>query len=61
MSENKKFNTDKIINIMGAVANNRYLTAIRNGMSVVIPITIIGSIFTIILNFPVDSWQDFIA
>lgn len=61
MSESKKFNTDKIINVMGAVANNRYLTAIRNGMSVVIPITIIGSIFTIILNFPVDSWQDFIA
>lgn len=61
MSENKRFNTDKIINVMGAVANNRYLTAIRNGMSVVIPITIIGSIFTIILNFPVESWQEFIA
>lgn len=30
-------------------------------MSVVIPITIIGSIFTIILNFPVESWQEFIA
>lgn len=26
MSENKRFNTDKIINVMGAVANNRYLT-----------------------------------
>lgn len=56
-----KFNKDKIVAVMGSIANNRYLTAIRNGMSVIIPVTIIGSIFTILLNFPVDSWKAFIA
>lgn len=59
--QKKHFDTTKIVSVMGAIANNRYLTAIRNGMSVIIPITIIGSIFTIILNFPVDSWKAFIA
>ena len=46
---------------MGNIANNRYLTAVRNGMSVIIPVTIIGSIFIIMLNLPIDAWKDFIA
>lgn len=63
MNDSKKrhFDSTKIVSVMGAIANNRYLTAIRNGMSVIIPVTIIGSIFTILLNFPVDSWKNFIA
>ncbi|PLS39456.1 PTS sugar transporter subunit IIC [Carnobacterium maltaromaticum] len=46
---------------MGAIANNRYLTAIRNGMSVIIPVTIIGSMFIIALNLPIDAWKEMIA
>ena len=57
--ERTKFNT--FISILGKIANNRYLMAIRNGMSVIIPLVIIGSCFTILLNFPVDSWKTFIA
>lgn len=45
---------------MGAVANNRYLTAIRDGMAVIIPVSIIGSFFTILLNLPIDAWKAFI-
>lgn len=37
--------SDKIVAQMGKIAGNRYITAIRNGMSVVIPVTIIGSFF----------------
>ncbi|BCA86817.1 permease IIC component [Enterococcus saigonensis] len=61
MSEVKKFNFNKIVQIMGRIANNRYLTAVRNGMSVIIPVTIIGSVFIIMLNLPIDAWKDFIA
>lgn len=53
-------NFDKISEKMGAIANNRYLTAIRDGMSVIIPVSIIGSFFTILLNLPIDSWKSFI-
>ena len=51
----------KFVEVLGNLANNRYLTAIRNGMSIIIPIVIIGSIFTIVLNFPSDSWKEMIA
>lgn len=62
MSERKsRFNSDEIVAVMGKIANDRYLTAIRNGMSVIIPVTIIGSIFTILLSFPIDAWKNFIA
>ena len=56
-----KINFNKIVQTMGNIANNRYLTAVRNGMSVIIPVTIIGSIFIIMLNLPIDAWKDFIA
>lgn len=51
---------DSISEKMGKIANNRYLTAVRDGMSVIIPVSIIGSFFTILLNLPIDSWKNFI-
>ncbi|MBI0109831.1 PTS sugar transporter subunit IIC [Lactobacillus sp. W8093] len=51
---------DAISAKMGQIANNRYLTAIRDGMSVIIPVSIIGSFFTILLNLPIASWNNFI-
>lgn len=37
--------------------NNRYLTALRNGFMVALPLIIFGSIFVVIANFPfLDSW-----
>ncbi len=60
-TQSKRFDFTKVVEIMGNIANNRYLTAIRNGMSVIIPVTIIGSIFIILLNLPIDAWKEFIA
>ncbi|KAF1304942.1 PTS sugar transporter subunit IIC [Candidatus Enterococcus willemsii] len=61
MNKAQKFNFNQVVQIMGNIANNRYLTAVRNGMSVIIPVTIIGSVFIIMLNLPIDAWKDFIA
>lgn len=61
MTAKKKFDFSKVVTGMGNVANNRYLTAIRNGMSVIIPVTIIGSMFIVFLNLPIDAWKEFIA
>ncbi|WP_112182358.1 MULTISPECIES: PTS cellobiose transporter subunit IIC [Paraliobacillus] len=37
--------------------NNRYLTALRNGFMVALPLIIFGSIFVVIANFPfLDQW-----
>ena len=42
---------------MIAIGENRYMQAIRNGMMMIIPFVIIGSIFTVISSFPSESWM----
>lgn len=59
--KDKQATFNRLVEIMGTIANNRYLTAIRNGMSVIIPVTIIGSLFVIALNLPMEWWKDMIA
>ncbi|WP_297818811.1 PTS sugar transporter subunit IIC [uncultured Lactobacillus sp.] len=56
-----KFNAAKITAKMSKLAGNRYFVAIRDGMAVIIPVAIVGSFFTIISQFPVDSWKKFIT
>ena len=52
---------NKVIPVLYKVGQNKRLTAIRNGLSLTIPFTIIGSFFLIIGNFPIQAWLDFIA
>ncbi|UCQ28127.1 PTS cellobiose transporter subunit IIC [Edwardsiella tarda] len=40
----------------GRLSANRYLRALRDGIVLCMPLIIIGSLFLIIGNFPVDSW-----
>ena len=56
-----KFNAAKITSKMSKLAGNRYFVAIRDGMAVIIPVAIVGSFFTIISQFPIDSWKKFIT
>lgn len=51
---------DKIIPFLTELGNNKYLAAIRDGISITIPFTIVGSIFMIIGNFPVPGWDKII-
>lgn len=55
------FLMNRIMPILVKVGNNSYLVAIRDGITKTIPFTIVGSIFLIIANFPVEAWTDFIA
>ncbi len=50
----------KTVEIMGKIAANRYLRAIRDGMAVIIPVAIVGSFFTILTQMPIDAWKTFI-
>jgi cellobiose PTS system EIIC component len=40
-----------------ALSENTYLSAIRAGMVAVVPLTIIGGLFMIVVNLPVDNWE----
>lgn len=52
---------NKIVPILFKVGQNKRLIAIRNGLSITIPFTIIGSFFLIIGNLPIQAWMDFIS
>ena len=51
---------NKLVPFLTKVGNNRYLAAIRDGISITIPFTIIGSIFMIIGNLPITGWDKII-
>ncbi|HHY0335920.1 TPA: PTS sugar transporter subunit IIC [Vibrio cholerae] len=54
------FFQNKFVPIMVALGENRYMQAVRNGMMMIIPFIIIGSIFTVIASFPSEAWTDLI-
>ena len=46
--------------IAGKMANQKHIQAIRDGIIVTMPLTIIGSVFLIIANFPIDAYTNFL-
>lgn len=50
-----KFLNEKVSPTMGKLASNRHLVAIRNGIVATIPLVIVGSLFLLILNFPIGG------
>lgn len=51
----------KLLPIANAIGNQRHLQAIRNGLISILPLTIVGSFFTIILNLPIPGYSEMIA
>ena len=47
--------------IANALSKNKILSAIRDGFLVTTPIVIIGSIFLLIANFPINGYPEFMA
>ena len=46
---------------LAKLAEQHHLKAVKDGMMVTVPFTIIGSIAVLITNFPIDAWKEFIA
>lgn len=49
-----------IVPPLTALSENTYMSAIRAGMVSIVPLTIIGGFFTIILELPIEGWKPFI-
>lgn len=47
--------------VAGKIANQKHVQAIRDGIIVTMPLTIIGSVFLIIGNFPISSYTLWLA
>lgn len=43
------------------VGSNWFLTALRDSFAAIMPLLIIGSMFTLVANFPIPAWTDFLA
>lgn len=56
-----EFINNKMLPIAARVSNNKILIAIRNGITLALPLIITGSLFLIISSFPVDAWTDFLS
>lgn len=51
---------DGILSSVSKISQNKYLVALRDGMVITVPFTILGSIFLIFNNLPFSGWSDFI-
>lgn len=52
---------NKMAPILIKIGQNKVLSAIRDGLAITIPFTIIGSAFLIFGNLPIEAWTDFIV
>ncbi len=52
---------DVILEKVAQISQNKYLVALRDGMVITVPFTIIGSIFLIFNNLPFNGWNELIA
>ena len=51
----------KLMPIGVKLGENRYLKAINKSFMIILPLTIFGSMFTLISSFPVDAWTKWLA
>lgn len=49
---------EKLMPMASKISGNAHLQSIRDGFSLAMPLLIIGSIFMLISNFPIQSWID---
>jgi PTS system cellobiose-specific IIC component len=61
MSRAVGFINQFIVPPLTAVSENTYMSAIRAGMVSVVPLTIIGGLFTIVSFLPFESWEEKVA
>lgn len=52
---------EKLMPIANAIGDQRHLQAVRNGLISILPLTVVGSFFTIILNIPFEGYAEWIA
>lgn len=65
MSEGKSSFMDvleqKLVPLANVVGKNKYLLTLRDTFSMIMPLLIVGSIFTLVGSFPYKPWTDFLA
>ena len=50
----------KLMPMAELVSKNKYLLTMRDSFAMLMPILIIGSMFTLVGNLPIPAWVDFL-
>lgn len=61
MNNFNAFINEKMMPVANKIGSNKALISIRNGITLAMPLIIIGSLFLIISSFPVEAWTNFLA
>lgn len=56
-----KFLQEKLLPVAMKLGNNKFLVAIRDGITYSIPLIIVGSIMMIIAAFPIPGWEAYLG
>ena len=57
----KSFFEDKFVPVAAKIAKQRHLLAMRDGLVLSLPLLIVGSLFIIIGELPIQAYQDFMT
>lgn len=52
---------EKLLPIAAKLGNNKILISIRDGITLSMPLIIIGSLFLVIASFPIEAWTDWLT
>lgn len=61
MSKKSNFLENKVVPFAAKIGAQRHLAAIRDGMALLMPIMIVGSLALILMNLPIQAYQDFMT
>lgn len=61
MNNFTNFIEEKVVPTVSKFSTNRYIIALRSGFLTIMPLTIIGSIFLLLTDFPISGYADFMA
>lgn len=61
MNKLNTFLEEKMLSVAGKLSANKFLIAIRDGITLAMPLIIIGSLFMIIASFPVPGWETWLG
>ncbi len=52
---------EKLTPLAKAITENKYLMTLRDTFAVIMPLLIVGSLFTLAINFPIDAWTNLLS
>jgi PTS system cellobiose-specific IIC component len=61
MTKVTDFLNRRVVPPLNAVSENTYLSAVRNGMVAVSPLTILGGLFMVIAFLPIPGWEQWLS